>query len=215
MALTWEDVLNKQFQHTKFREGYDQDEVDDFLDAVAEEIKRLAAENEQLRAGLGIDPDRESTLDAGQDDPAAVAPVLGSPEADGDPLRDPAAGQAAPAVDPDAQRAAALEQSSSSAAAVLAMAQRLHDEHVAQGEQRRAAIVAEAEQTASQLVGEAEQTREETLAELEASRVSLESEVERLRGFETDYRTRLTSYIEGQLREIRSQERVEPRGERA
>ena len=34
MALTAEDVINKRFQPTKFREGYDQDEVDDFLDEV-------------------------------------------------------------------------------------------------------------------------------------------------------------------------------------
>ena len=32
MSLTPEDVVNKRFQPTKFREGYDQDEVDDFLD---------------------------------------------------------------------------------------------------------------------------------------------------------------------------------------
>ena len=32
MALTPEDVVNKRFNPTKFREGYDQDEVDDFLD---------------------------------------------------------------------------------------------------------------------------------------------------------------------------------------
>ena len=34
MALTPEDVVNKRFQHVKFRDGYDQDEVDDFLDEV-------------------------------------------------------------------------------------------------------------------------------------------------------------------------------------
>ena len=37
MALTPEDVVNKRFQPTKFREGYDQDEVDDFLDEVVVE----------------------------------------------------------------------------------------------------------------------------------------------------------------------------------
>ena len=37
MALTPEDVVNKRFQSTKFREGYDQDEVDDFLDEVVVE----------------------------------------------------------------------------------------------------------------------------------------------------------------------------------
>ena len=34
MPLTPEDVVNKRFQPTKFREGYDQDEVDDFLDEI-------------------------------------------------------------------------------------------------------------------------------------------------------------------------------------
>ncbi|RUQ41827.1 DivIVA domain-containing protein, partial [Micrococcus sp. HSID17228] len=37
MALSWEDVVNKQFQPTKFREGYDQTEVDDFLDEIVAE----------------------------------------------------------------------------------------------------------------------------------------------------------------------------------
>ena len=41
MALTPEDVVNKRFQSTKFREGYDQDEVDDFLDEVVVELRRL------------------------------------------------------------------------------------------------------------------------------------------------------------------------------
>ena len=44
MALTPEDVVNKRFQPTKFREGYDQDEVDDFLDEVVVELRRLNQE---------------------------------------------------------------------------------------------------------------------------------------------------------------------------
>ena len=50
MALSWEDVVNKQFQPTKFREGYDQTEVDDFLDEIVAEFKRLIALNEQLES---------------------------------------------------------------------------------------------------------------------------------------------------------------------
>ena len=49
MALTPEDVINKRFQPTKFREGYDQDEVDDFLDEVVVELRRLHQENDALR----------------------------------------------------------------------------------------------------------------------------------------------------------------------
>ncbi len=52
MALTPEDVVNKRFQPTKFREGYDQDEVDDFLDEIVVELRRLTQENEELRTKL-------------------------------------------------------------------------------------------------------------------------------------------------------------------
>jgi len=51
MALLPEDVVNKRFQQTKFREGYDQDEVD-FLDEIVVELRRLGAENEDLRSKL-------------------------------------------------------------------------------------------------------------------------------------------------------------------
>ena len=52
MPLTPEDVVNKRFQPTKFREGYDQDEVDDFLDEIVVELRRLNQENEDLRQRL-------------------------------------------------------------------------------------------------------------------------------------------------------------------
>lgn len=53
MALTPEEILSKRFQTTKFRDGYDQDEVDDFLDAVVVEMRRLVAENADLKTGKG------------------------------------------------------------------------------------------------------------------------------------------------------------------
>ncbi|MFM6973807.1 MAG: DivIVA domain-containing protein, partial [Agromyces sp.] len=52
MALTPEDVVNKRFQTTKFRDGYDQDQVDDFLDEVVVELRRLNQENVELRNQL-------------------------------------------------------------------------------------------------------------------------------------------------------------------
>ena len=48
MPLTPEDVINQRFQPTKFREGYDQNEVDSFLDRVANELRRLHGELERL-----------------------------------------------------------------------------------------------------------------------------------------------------------------------
>ena len=48
MALLPEDILSKRFLTTKFREGYDQDEVDDFLDEVVVEFRRVVTENQDL-----------------------------------------------------------------------------------------------------------------------------------------------------------------------
>jgi DivIVA domain-containing protein len=48
--LTSADVLNQKFAATKFREGYDQDEVDDFLDRVVETLQ------EQEGAGRAARP---------------------------------------------------------------------------------------------------------------------------------------------------------------
>ena len=52
MALTPEDVLNKNFTATQFRRGYDEQEVDDFLDEVVVELRRLLGENAELRRQL-------------------------------------------------------------------------------------------------------------------------------------------------------------------
>src|SRR3954464_11217766 len=52
MPLTPEDVRNKQFTTVRLREGYDEDEVDAFLDEVEGELTRLLRENEDLRAKL-------------------------------------------------------------------------------------------------------------------------------------------------------------------
>ncbi len=54
--LTAEDVLNKAFSKTKYREGFDQDEVDDFLDEVANTIAALTAERDELQQRLAQAP---------------------------------------------------------------------------------------------------------------------------------------------------------------
>ncbi len=50
--LTAEDILNKKFSATKFREGYDVEEVDDFLDEVVNTLRVVSGENEELKAKL-------------------------------------------------------------------------------------------------------------------------------------------------------------------
>src|ERR1700712_5648036 len=73
MALTPEDVVNKRFQPTKFREGYDQDEVDDFLDEVVVELRRLNQENEELRQRMIAADSRANELQRTASQPAPVS----------------------------------------------------------------------------------------------------------------------------------------------
>lgn len=92
MALTPEDVVNKRFQPTKFREGYDQDEVDDFLDEVVVELRRLTQENEELKQRLVASDSRIAELQrsAGSAAPAPApvpAPTPAAPADNGEVLR--------------------------------------------------------------------------------------------------------------------------------
>ena len=207
MALTPEDVVNKRFQPTKFREGYDQDEVDDFLDEIVMELRRLNQENDELRRKVA------QLQDGGATETAVPAPVsadgqdLSVVEADEDAT--PAAfAQSESEVQAPVEATSSqpvITESSQSAAAVLAMAQRLHDEYVAEGQQKRDEIIAEAQTEATGLVNDAQETSRKTLAELEEKKTVLERTVDQLQGFERDYRSRLKAYIEGQLRDLDSQ----------
>ena len=196
MALTPEDVVNKRFQPTKFREGYDQDEVDDFLDEIVVELRRLNQENDELRRRIS---ELQSSGAEGQAVPAPVAaapaPVVEEKAVEPAPKKEePVKEEAAPVTGHVA--------TAESAAGVLAMAQRLHDEYVSAGVEQRDKIIAEAQIEANGMVNEAEEKSRKTLTALEQQKTVLERKVEQLRGFERDYRARLKTYIEGQLREL-------------
>ena len=66
MALTPDDVVTKQFQHVRFKEGFDPDEVDDFLDEIVVEWRKTIAENDELKAKV-------SSLESGTPGTTAVA----------------------------------------------------------------------------------------------------------------------------------------------
>jgi DivIVA domain-containing protein len=211
MALTPEDVVNKRFQPTKFREGYDQDEVDDFLDEIVVELRRLNQENEELRKKL-------AELSAGTPaSSAAAAPVVEKVPAPVKAEKEDRAKAEAEAKAAEVAKKKEAEQVASQAAApartastpaaesaagLLSMAQQMHDKHVADGEQQRDKIIAEAQIEASSLVNDAQEKSRKILGALEQQRSVLERKVEQLRGFERDYRSRLKAYIEGQLRDL-------------
>jgi DivIVA domain-containing protein len=145
MALTPEDVVSKRFQPTKFREGYDQDEVDDFLDEVVAELRRLSQENDELRQGQA----------------SGTAPV-----ADGSVVAAPETAEASAT----SLYTADVDDETASTASLLQLARRLHEEHVREGIQRRDALIAEGEASAARVAAEAEADQEARLAEATAAR---------------------------------------------
>ena len=186
MALTPEDVVNKRFQPTKFREGYDQDEVDDFLDEVVVELRRLGQENEDLRQRLIASDSRiaelqrSNTPSTGEQQQAPVAQQLSYPTAQVE----------VGAVDP------------SNTNNLLQLARRLHEEHVREGIEKRDALIAEGHATAARVVAEAEAKQRSQISSLDQERALLEHRIDELRTFEREYRQKLKGYIEGQLREL-------------
>nr|WP_201470114.1 DivIVA domain-containing protein [Microbacterium hydrocarbonoxydans] len=181
MALTPDDVVTKQFQHVRFKDGFDPDEVDDFLDEIVIEWRKALEENAELKAKLAAFESGATPVAA-----AAEAPVA----------------EAAPAPAPAAPAEPAPSGSATATAGIIELAQRLHDEHVAEGEAKRAQLIAEAEGEVNRIRTEAEAKQREESARLERERNTLEARITELRNFERDYRSQLRGYIEGQLRDL-------------
>lgn len=153
MALRAEDVANKQFAISKKRgEGYDEAEVDAFLDEVQAELGRLHAEIDQLRAQL--------------------------------------------------EQAPKTRDSEEAALRTLLIAQRTADETVADARTEADKIASEARGRAAQVVREAQEQASRVTGDLDRKREQLEAQIEDLRAFEREYRTRLTAYLESQLAEL-------------
>lgn len=191
MPLTPEDVVNKRFQPTKFREGYDQDEVDDFLDEIVIEMRRLTQENEDLRQRLLAADGRiaelqrnggnlQSINQAEASIPESITPNTAFPEA-------------APDI-------TVFESNNTNN--LLQLARKLHEEHVKDGLQKRDALIAEGHATAARIVREAEAQHKADMQRLEQEKALAENDVQRLRTFEKDYRAKLKAYIEGQLSDL-------------
>ncbi|WP_265523343.1 DivIVA domain-containing protein [Oerskovia flava] len=194
--LTAEDILNKKFAATKFREGYDVEEVDDFLDEVVRTLNTLQEENDGLTTKLAAAERRIAELsraDASSPAPAPVAPEV-------KPAPEPVA--PAPAPISAAVTAKTGGNEPESATGMLQLAQKLHDDYVRSGQDEGDRLIAEAKEEGARIVQEAEETSHRTLSQLEQERSLLERKIDELRLFERDYRTRLKSYLQNLLGDL-------------
>ena len=256
MALTPEDVRNKQFTTVRFKEGYDLDEVDNFLDEIEISLTAVTREAEDLRAtakgevpdsireeirALGDENSRlknelEQSANALQDaqtrvvvsdDNAASDEALKLAQARVSELdsqlaavTEELAASVAAISELKAQLVSAQEESVADAAnaavsaspaeqgiasvRILELAQRTADEAVATARIESEQLLTSAKATSEELVSVAKANVANITREFETQRVAMERRVEELRAYEREYRGRLRSYLEGQLRELES-----------
>jgi DivIVA domain-containing protein len=169
MSLTPEDIHYKKFQPTKFREGYDQEEVDAFLDEIIVELRRLNQENEDLRQRLLASDGRIAEL---QRSPGALTGSL--------PTSDIATSITNPgAAFPEALTDAQVNEPKNTNN-LLQLARKLHDEHVREGIAKRDALIAEGQATAARLLRETEAQQRSDLSRLEQEKALLEHSIQEL-----------------------------------
>lgn len=228
MPLTPADVHNVAFSKPPIgKRGYNEDEVDAFLDLVETELTRLIEENADLRQRVSeLDQDLAAARSVAASQPSPSIPLY---EPTPEPVAPPTVVVAQPASDPTTQ------EQHLKAARVLSLAQDTADRLTSTARAESEKLMADARSNADQIVGEARQRSEAMLADAQARSESqlrqaqekadalqadaerkhseimgtinqqrgvLEGRLEQLRTFEREYRTRLKTYLESQLEEL-------------
>jgi len=161
MPLTPADVHNVAFSKPPIgKRGYNEDEVDAFLDLVENELTRLIEENSDLRQRVAeLDQELASARAGG----ASAQPTQSIPvyEPEPEPVKPP---QPAPVVTP-APSAALGEEQAMKAARVLSLAQDTADRLTGTAKAESDKLMADARANAEQIVGDARREAETTVAE--------------------------------------------------
>src|SRR6478735_4131399 len=79
MALTPEQVLNKHFQTTQFRRGYEERDVDDFLDEIVAEMRSLIEQRDDYLKQLNDCRASKNQSAVRADGATAAMPAVGRP----------------------------------------------------------------------------------------------------------------------------------------
>jgi DivIVA domain-containing protein len=234
MPLTPEDVSNKRFTPVRLREGYDMGEVDQFLDEVEAELARLTRENDDLRTKLSAAQSgavEAAPTPAPVPEAPAPEPVAATPEPEPSPTQQsPAVGAVAAGV--ETIRVETVGDASNAAARLLELASRNADQLVEDAKGEADKIVSEARTKAERLESESKsnadkleadargraqsldaetaERRTQLFGDLERERDTLSHEVDNLRAFEREYRSRLKTYFSQQLEALESSGTADP-----
>jgi len=254
MPLTPADVHNVAFSKPPIgKRGYNEDEVDAFLDLVEAELGRLLEENNDLREQMEQLEQQLSGVHADLDDARTKAaqvsaappptqqqspqrPIEDAPRTVQQPMppQQPPMAPVQQAAPPHYQ---GVEQSHGhgggatgggdhhvQAAKVLGLAQEMADRLTAEAKSEADGMLSDARSRAETMLNDA-RTRAETLERqardkattlerdaqrkhnetitlIEQQKGGLEKKIDELRTFEREYRTRLKTYLESQLRDL-------------
>ena len=189
--ITPEAIVHKDFDASKgAKGGYDMDQVDEYLDALAASTGELLAQNQDLRNQIGGVEARIAELARG--DAAGMQAELEAARTENETLRNQLteARQGTPTSDAE------------QATAIIVMAQRTADEYQRSSKESADSMITEAKSEAARIVGDAENTSKQTLTALEKDRALLERKIDELRLFERDYRGRLSGYLQNLLDDL-------------
>src|SRR5690349_10237415 len=162
MPLTPADVHNVAFSKPPIgKRGYNEDEVDAFLDLVENELTRLIEENADLRQRVAELDQEVSTARAGGGAQSTQAiPLYEQPEPEPAPAPAPQ-----PVYEAPPQPAAVSEDQHLKAAKVLSLAQDTADRLTGTAKAESDKMLADARAQADAMVSEARQTAEATVAD--------------------------------------------------
>ena len=187
MPLTPADVHNVAFKKPSIgKRGYDEDEVDAFLDVVEAELTRLIEENSDLSARL-------TEFEAG-----------GTPAPSGAAAPSEAAHTQAARLLGLAQETAdrLTEEARTESEKMLAEAKSHSDALVSDATTRAEAAERDSRIKAEALDAQAKARYDDVLGKLADEKVALEKKIEDLRRYEREYRGRLKSWISDQLSQL-------------
>ena len=230
MPLTPADVHNVAFSKPPIgKRGYNEDEVDAFLDLVEGELTRLLDENSDLRqrvdeldrelasgGGRAAVPTSTYAIPVAEPEPVAVAaPAIGEEQAmkaarvlslaqdTADRLTSTARAESDKMLsDARANADQILSEARSTAETTVTEARQRADAMLADAQTRSETQLSQAQEKADALQADAERKHAEIMGTVNQQRTVLEGRLEQLRTFEREYRTRLKTYLESQLEEL-------------
>jgi DivIVA domain-containing protein len=167
MPLTPADVHNVAFSKPPIgKRGYNEDEVDAFLDLVENELTRLIEENADLRQRVSELDQELASARAGGGVQATQSIPLYQPEPEPEP--EPAPAQPVYEAPPAPPAAPAGEEAHVRAAKVLALAQDTADRLTGSAQAESDKLLSDARANAESMISEARRTAETTVADARA-----------------------------------------------